>query len=77
MGILTDMEKYIKGQQGSSGGSLDAQPTGDVNFGNMFSTMADHIAATKANGSKMKKGGSVSARADGIAQRGKTRGKIC
>jgi hypothetical protein len=25
----------------------------------------------------LKKGGSVSARADGIAQRGKTRGKIC
>lgn len=26
---------------------------------------------------KMAKGGSVSARADGVAQRGKTRGKVC
>ena len=30
-----------------------------------------------ALGSSYKKGGSVSSRADGIAQRGKTRGKIC
>jgi hypothetical protein len=28
-------------------------------------------------GMGMKKGGTVSSRADGIAQRGKTRGKIC
>jgi len=32
-------------------------------------------AMASVNG--MKKGGSVSSRADGIAQRGKTRGKIC
>ena len=31
----------------------------------------------EAMGSSYKKGGSVSSRADGIAQRGKTRGKMC
>lgn len=40
--------------------------------------MAADVAATKDSSTKMAKGGSVSAskRADGIAQRGKTRGKM-
>lgn len=38
---------------------------------------AERKAAIAASGKPMKKGGSVSSRADGIAQRGKTRGKMC
>ena len=39
---------------------------------------ADAAPTTKTEmGQKFSKGGSVSSRADGIAQRGKTRGKIC
>ena len=38
----------------------------------------DAAPTTKTEmGQKFSKGGSVSSRADGIAQRGKTRGKIC
>ena len=35
------------------------------------------VAGAAMGGMGMKKGGTVSSRADGIAQRGKTRGKIC
>jgi len=39
---------------------------------------ADAAPTTKTEmGQKFAKGGSVSSRADGIAQRGKTRGKMC
>ena len=39
---------------------------------------ADAAPTTKTEmGQKFSKGGSVSSRADGIAQRGKTRGKMC
>jgi hypothetical protein len=56
---------------------------------NVFSGVGDYLNKTftmegreqaKKEGRErygMKKGGSVSSRADGIAQRGKTRGKIC
>jgi len=42
-------------------------------------TMDEFGSAMKRGGSvkKMASGGSVSSRADGIAQRGKTRGKMC
>jgi hypothetical protein len=42
-------------------------------------TAKDQAATTKAynKAAGMKQGGSVSSRADGIAQRGKTRGKVC
>jgi hypothetical protein len=38
---------------------------------------ADRASRVNAMGDTYKKGGSVSSRADGIAQRGKTRGKMC
>jgi hypothetical protein len=38
---------------------------------------ADIESSKYGKGDGMKKGGSVSSRADGIAQRGKTRGKMC
>jgi hypothetical protein len=38
---------------------------------------ADRASRVNVMGDTYKKGGSVSSRADGIAQRGKTRGKMC
>ena len=45
----------------------------------MFGTTEQNIPAvdTMGNVTGMKKGGSASSRADGIAKKGKTRGKIC
>ena len=40
-------------------------------------TSADRASRVNVMGDTYKKGGSVSSRADGIAQRGKTRGKMC
>ena len=40
-------------------------------------TTKTEIGKKKGGCCKMAKGGSASARADGIAQRGKTRGKVC
>ena len=45
----------------------------------MFGTTEQNIPSvdTMGNVTGMKKGGSASSRADGIAKKGKTRGKIC
>jgi hypothetical protein len=66
---------FAKGPKGSLGrqsaAERDAILRGD--------TMDEFGAAMKRGGSvkKMASGGSISSRADGIAQRGKTRGKMC
>jgi hypothetical protein len=39
--------------------------------------LKEELSRTNAMGDTYAKGGSVSSRADGIAQRGKTRGKMC
>jgi hypothetical protein len=52
------------------------EPTSSVREG-QNENIDDETRAKAMESVGMKKGGSVSSRADGIAQRGKTRGKIC
>jgi len=77
--------------QTSSAPSSESKPEKKTGIGpyNAFSGVGDYLNKTftmegreqaKKEGRErygMKKGGSVSSRADGIAQRGKTRGKMC
>ena len=67
-----------KRQTKEAGWKADAEKKAAKKEYEMFGTTEQNIPKvdTMGNVTGMKKGGSASARADGIAQRGKTRGKM-
>jgi hypothetical protein len=73
---------FGQGQIPSSSGSSSSSGLGNnsplvqVNAGAADAAQA-MVTPTTTAPIQMKKGGSVSARADGIAQRGKTKGRMC
>jgi len=61
-------------------GTVMEQGRGVSLYGNTIKDMKDIFKGTRRGGGDYAKGGSVSSaskRADGIAQRGKTKGKMC
>ena len=70
-----------EGAKAALGRSASAKDDDGDSFKEMERAMraadADIESSKYGKGDGMKKGGSVSSRADGIAQRGKTRGKMC
>lgn len=66
----TSKKEYYRSASGKMV-EKESTPTPDEDSGFLGKRMRSAL------GSSYKKGGSVSSRADGIAQRGKTRGKMC
>ena len=79
-GQMQFMSDKLRGNPGMPppAGPVKMQGLGQAMGGNpQMAQNLGKVAGAAMGGMGMKKGGTVSSRADGIAQRGKTRGKIC
>ena len=78
--IESSTKAYDKARTSPEPGGFDIKPMlkrAKADYANREADAADRASRTNAMGDTYAKGGMASRRADGIASKGKTRGKMC